>query len=141
MANAPVGKSELAYFFGPNQTKSLVLSRSYGEIVSIILDDTLVDETAVLRIHAKHFNEFLESFSPSVIIAGMDAQYNALDMYLTTMNQPVLGPLTSARAVMAMASEQCSPSVAIKKALDQGAMLVKAQIDRVQRLDTHLQNG
>lgn len=135
MLNVHAKKSELAYFLGPNQTKNLVLCRAYGDIVSIIFDDTLIDETAVLRVNAKHFGEFLEPLSDGLIVKDMDDQYNALDTYLTVMNQPVLGPLTSARAVLFMKADQCSPSSAIQKALDQGAMLIREQTERLGRID------
>ena len=140
MTTAPQGSPELAYLLGPNNTKHLVLCRDYGDITGILLDDAEIDETNLLRIPTKHYAEFLEPFSKTLIVPGMDAEYNALDMYLSYMNRPVLGPLTSARVITKMREHSCSPAVAVQMTTDERNSLIANQIARLKTVDMLMNN-
>lgn len=135
MTSAAQGQSELAFLYGANGSKNLVMCRDYGDITSVILDDSAINETSILRIPTKHYAEFLESFCEGVLVKGLDAHYNAIDLYLLAMNQPVLGPLTAARAVLSMEHNKCSPAAAIQLANDERKMLTKRQTERLKRVD------
>lgn len=141
MTSAPQGQSELAYLLGPNNTKSLVMCRDYGDITSIMLDDAVIDETTVLKIPTKHYAEFLELFSKTLMLEDLKSHYNALDLYLASMNQPVLGPLTSARVVLNMVRDKSTPAAALQLANDERMTLVKRQVDRLKYVNASIDAG
>lgn len=138
MSKASSSKSSLAFLIGPDKTNCLVLTRNYGAIVAVILDDTDLNEDTFMRIPSVHSTEFLIPYSDDLIAQDLIDQYDAIQLHLTTTGAPKLGPLTSARAAWAMKHKGMPVEGSIKFALAEGERMASEHAARSQLIENLL---
>jgi hypothetical protein len=95
-------RTHLAFLKGLGNNRYLVLTRNYGAILSIVLDDAETSPDCVITINSTYAAEFLEPFSAAALLPEFAKEYDAIQLYLSASNQPMLGLLSSARAALAM---------------------------------------
>jgi hypothetical protein len=138
MIQAPQSRSYLAFLLGKNDEKVLVLARSYGVITAIVLDDTESSEETVLRIPTAHIGEFLEPLCDDILVPELTAQYDSIQLLLTVSNQPILGPLSAARAAFLLKEKNCTPAQAVALAAHEGRRITAQHREREKLVDKAL---
>lgn len=143
MPQAPTSNSALAYLLGPNRSRHLVLTRNYGAVIAVILDDGVPSQDgSILRIPSKNAAEFLEPFSSDIFAPGVSTQYDAIQLYLTANNLALLGPLSSARAALALKTNPAiSPAEAVELAAKECLLLTQQQAQRLNMIESALATG
>lgn len=129
MTDMPASRSALAYLRGPNNTRNLVLTRNYGAIIAVVLDDKDFNENAIMRIPVLHVAQFIDPFCDDIVIPDMADQYDAVQLYLSDNNLPMIGPLSTARAALAVKAGM-EPQAAIDSAINEGSDLTNQQAKR-----------
>lgn len=131
MSQAQHIKTSLAFLTGIDHERYLVLARDYGAVIAVILDDSIFTENTVLRVPSQTALELLEPYADDIVAAELSEQYDQLQLYLLQNDRSLLGPLTSARAALAMKRDNLTPESAIEVATQQGALLTERQIERL----------
>lgn len=138
----PEKKTKLAFLKTPNNGRVIVLTRNHGAVTSILLtdrpDDDVSGKASTMCISAHHCNEFLIPYVDDLIAPELNEQYNALQLHLTNTNQPLEGPLTSARAAYAMKKLGLTPAQAFEISYEQSKEMVAQQEARMKEIENVL---
>ena len=124
-------KSKLAFFRQPDGSRPVVLTRVYGELTAVILDDGDLGENAVIRLYDSLADQFLEPYCEGIVDPALTAQYDEIQFHLTENDLPILKPLASVRAARHMREQGCLPEPAIALALQMGVDLTAQQTARL----------
>ncbi len=111
----------------------LVMTRSYGAVTAVILDDSETAENCSFRLGNTYSSEFLEPFEQTT--ADFSAEIDRLHAYLTNEGQAQLGLLAMMRAAMALRDTKLDEKAAIQVATDTSNRLVHALTDRLKVVD------
>lgn len=140
MTQAPTSRSALAYLLGPNNTRNLVLTRNYGAVIAVILDDSVPgQDSSILRLPSKNSAEFLEPFVSDILAPGVTPQYDQIQLYLAANNLGPLGPLSSARAALALKLQpEITPAQAVELADLESKLLTQQHAHRLHMIESAL---
>lgn len=123
-------RSQIAILKGFGQNRYLVLTRNYGALISVVLDDSESSEDCAFNVVSTHAALFLEPFSDQLVVPEFKNEYDAILLHLSTADLPILGPLSSARAALAMKELHLSVETAIAYAAKLSLLLVEQQAVR-----------
>lgn len=135
MNQAPRGRTSLAFFLGPNESKTLVMVRNYGAIEAVLLSDDVDDLATIIRIPVKVAAEFLEPYCNDVVNPELNEYYDKIQLHLSKGSQTLLGPLSSARAAYAMQKFKINEAEAIDIADQQSKTLLAQHAERNKAVD------
>lgn len=125
-------KTKLALLMGAGEP-DLVMTRSYGAVTAVILDDSETSENCSFRLGNTYCSEFLEPFEQTT--ADFSSEIDRLHAYLTNEGQAQLGLLAMMRAAMALRDTKLDEKAAIQVATDTSNRLVQALTDRLKVVD------
>lgn len=134
MTNMPKGTANLQFLKGYHgHQDSLVLARSYGAVLAILLSDDVSNSLSIMRVPSSKASEFLRPYSDTVVAPELTEQYDHISLYTSQNNLPLVGPLTSARAAYLMKYDGLGVPDAIEQANQQSLDLL---VDQEKRMKT-----
>lgn len=125
-------KTKLALLMGAGEP-DLVMTRSYGAVTAVILDDSETSENCSFRLGNPHYSEFLKPFEKTT--ADFSIEIDRLHTYLTNEEQAQVGLLAMMRAAIALRDMKLDEKAALQHATDTSNRLVLALTDRLKIVD------
>jgi hypothetical protein len=133
-----LNRTQIAHLRGPAGALDLVLTRSYGAVTAVILDDSETSENCSFRIGTPFYSEFLQPFEKTA--ADFSVEIDRLHAHLSNEGSAQLGLLAMMRAAVAMRELKLGEKSALQHAVDTSNRLVEDLADRLKIVDAAVMN-